>query len=161
MDARWLDRTELAAWIRLLAVLELLPGVINTQLRRGADLTAFEYSALAMLSEAPGRTLRMTALARQTNASLSRLSHVVRRLEERGLVERAPCAQDRRATNARLTASGWAKVRIAAPGHAAAVREHVIDPRTTAMTGPRRGAQGRPTGFEGDGTLPRSASPPP
>ncbi len=91
----------------------------------------------------------------------SRLAHVVKRLEERGVVERFPCAQNGRATKARLTAPGRAEVCAAAPGHVAAVREHVIDPRTTAMTGPRRGAQGRPTGFEGDGTLPRSASPPP
>ena len=63
-----------------------------------------------MLSEAPERTLRMTALARRTNATLPRLSHVVRRLEDRGLVERFPCPEDGRATNARLTDAGWAKV---------------------------------------------------
>ena len=56
-----------------------------------------------MLSEAPERTLRMTALAQRTNATLPRLSHVVRRLEDRGLVERFPCPEDGRATNARLT----------------------------------------------------------
>jgi DNA-binding MarR family transcriptional regulator len=80
-----------------------------------------------MLSEAPQRTLRMTALAAQTNATLPRLSHVIRRLEDRGLVERFPCPEDARATNARLTAAGWSKVRQAAPGHVANVREHVID----------------------------------
>jgi DNA-binding MarR family transcriptional regulator len=87
----------------------------------------FEYFVLAMLSEAPDRTLRMTELARQTNATLPRLSHVVRRLEERGLVERFPCPENRRATNARLTDKGWAVVEAAAPGHAANVRQHVID----------------------------------
>src|SRR4051794_26254576 len=80
-----------------------------------------------MLSEAPGRTLRMTELARHTNATLPRLSHVVHRLETRGLVERFPCPEDRRATNARLTPAGWAKVQAAAPGHVANVRHHVID----------------------------------
>jgi DNA-binding MarR family transcriptional regulator len=72
----------------------------------------------------------MTELARQTNATLPRLSHVVRRLEERGLLERFPCPGDRRATNARLTAGGWAKVQAAAPGHVGAVRHHVIDALT-------------------------------
>jgi DNA-binding MarR family transcriptional regulator len=127
VDTPWLDRRQLRAWIRLAAVLELLPGVLDAELRRDAQLTHFEYYVLAMLSEAPGRTLRMTELARQTNATLPRLSHVVTRLEGRVLVERFPCPQDRRATNARLTGAGWATVQEAAPGHVATVRHHVVD----------------------------------
>jgi DNA-binding MarR family transcriptional regulator len=127
VDTPWLDRRQLRAWIRLRGVLELLPGVLDAQLRRDADVTEFDYYVLAMLSEAPGRTLRMTELGRQTNATLPRLSHVVSRLEARGLVERFPCPEDRRATNARLTEAGWAKVQQAAPGHVANVRHHVID----------------------------------
>lgn len=130
MDAQWLDDGERAAWLRLLAVLELLPGVLDSQLRVGSGLTHFEYFVLAMLSETPGRTLRMTSLAQRTNATLSRLSHVTGRLEGRGLVERFPCPQDGRATNARLTDTGWDAVVAAAPGHVAAVRRHVLDPLT-------------------------------
>lgn len=130
MDVRWLDDDERAAWVRLAAVLELLPGVLDSQLRRDAQLTHFEYFVLAMLSEAPDRTLRMTHLAGQTNATLPRLSHVVKRLEERGLVERFPCPEDARATNARLTPRGWDKVRETAPGHVATVRASVIDALT-------------------------------
>jgi DNA-binding MarR family transcriptional regulator len=130
MDTPWLDRRRLRAWIRLVGLLELLPSVLDAQLRRDAGLTHFEYYVLAMLSEAPGRTLRMSELARQTNATLPRLSHVISRLEERGLVERFPSPEDRRATNARLTAAGWAKVQTAAPGHVATVRHHVIDALT-------------------------------
>jgi DNA-binding MarR family transcriptional regulator len=126
MDPTWLDQDEQAAWVRLATLLELLPGVLDSQLRRDAELTHYEYFVLAMLSEAPHRTLRMTALAARTNATLPRLSHVVRRLEEKGLVERSPCPQDARATNAHLTAAGWDKVRAAAPGHVANVRQHVI-----------------------------------
>lgn len=124
---RWLTRQELAAWVRLTAVLELLPGVLDSQLRRDAGLTHFEYYVLAMLSEAPERTLRMTALAAQTNATLPRLSHVVRRLEQRDLVERFPCPEDGRATNAHLTDAGWRTVQDTAPGHVATVRRHVVD----------------------------------
>lgn len=130
MDTRWLDDHEAAAWVRLAGILELLPGVLDSQLRRDAELTHFEYYALAMLSESPERTLRMTSLAAQTNSTLPRLSHVVRRLEDRGLVERVPCPEDARATNVRLTAVGWDKVREAAPGHVANVRQHVIDALT-------------------------------
>ena len=127
MDTTWLDDEERAAWLRLVAVVELLPGVLDTQLRTESGLTHFEYFVLAMLSEADDRTLRMTALAQRTNATLPRLSHVVRRLEERGLVDRFPCPEDGRATNARLTEAGWDQVVAAAPGHVATVRHHVVD----------------------------------
>ncbi|WP_427892664.1 MarR family winged helix-turn-helix transcriptional regulator [Kribbella sp. GL6] len=130
MSTRWLDDAEMTAWLRLVGVVELLPGVLDTQLRRDAELTHYEYYVLAMLSEAPKRTLRMTALAQRTNATLPRLSHVVKRLEDRGLIERFPCPEDARATNARLTAAGWKKIRATAPGHVETVRQHVIDALT-------------------------------
>jgi DNA-binding MarR family transcriptional regulator len=129
-DVRWLDADELIAWKRLVAVVEIIPGVLDTQLRRDSGLTHFEYLVLAMLSEVPDRTLRMTALAQRTNASLTRLSHVVRRLEERGLVTRFPCPEDGRATNARLTDDGWVVLTDAAPGHVTTVRENVLDALT-------------------------------
>jgi DNA-binding MarR family transcriptional regulator len=135
MDVRWLSDDELTAWVRLVGVVELLPGVLDTQLRRDAELSHYEYFVLAMLSEAPGSTLRMTALAARTNATLPRLSHVVRRLEDRGLVERSACPDDGRAINARLTEAGWAKLRDTAPGHVATVREHVIDALTPEQVG--------------------------
>ncbi len=130
METEWLDEAEREAWLRLVAVVELLPGVLDAQLRSDAGLTHFEYFVLAMLSEAPERTLRMTSLALRTNATLPRLSHVVRRLEGRGLVDRFPCPEDGRATNARLTDAGWAAVVAAAPGHVTTVRRTVLDPLT-------------------------------
>jgi DNA-binding MarR family transcriptional regulator len=130
METQWLDDDERQAWLRLVAVVELLPGVLETQLRTDSGLSHFEYFVLAMLSEVPDRTLRMTSLAQRTNATLPRLSHVVKRLEDRGLVERFPCPEDGRATNARLTKAGWDAVVAAAPGHVTAVRRHVFDPLT-------------------------------
>lgn len=124
---RWLRRKELTAWLRLAAVVELLPGVLDAQLTRDANLTHFDYFTLAMLSEAPGRTLRMTTLAAQTHATLPRLSRVIARLEHSGYVRRTPSAEDRRATNANLTEAGSRKVEDAAPGHVSTVREVVID----------------------------------
>ncbi|MFB2582383.1 MarR family winged helix-turn-helix transcriptional regulator [Herbiconiux sp. P15] len=124
---RWLTADQLRAWIRLEAVVELLPAVLDSQLQRDAQLTHFEYLVMATLSESEGHLLRMGALAAGTNSSLPRLSHVVSRLEGRGYVERLPCPGDRRATNAHLTEAGWAKVVETAPGHVENVREHVID----------------------------------
>lgn len=133
METQWLNQDERDAWLGLVAVVELLPGVLDSQLRADADLTHFEYFVLAMLSEAPKRTLRMTSLAQRTNATLPRLSHVVRRLEGRGMIERFPCPEDGRATNARLTAVGWDAVVAAAPGHVGTVRRQVLDALSPAQ----------------------------
>jgi DNA-binding MarR family transcriptional regulator len=83
--------------------------------------------------------LRMTTLAQRTNATLPRLSHVVRRLEDRGLVVRSPCPEDGHPTNAQLTESGMAEVMAAAPGHVANVRHHVIDALTPSQLQQLRG----------------------
>lgn len=126
-ETRWLSTEERTAWLKFAAVLELLPGVLDAQLSAEEDLTHFDYFVLAMLSDAPERTLRMTALAARTNATLARLSRVVSRLERAGFVMRSPCPTDRRATNVTLTPAGWEKVGHAAPGHVATVRSFVID----------------------------------
>ncbi|WP_028245888.1 MarR family winged helix-turn-helix transcriptional regulator [Pseudoclavibacter soli] len=126
-DTRWLTDQQLKTWLRLEAVVELLPGALDAQLIKDAGLTHFEYLVLAKLSESPERALRMTQLAASTNATLPRLSHVVSRLEKRGYVERTSCSDDRRVTIARLTEEGWQKVVESAPGHVANVRHYVID----------------------------------
>lgn len=129
-EQRWLSSQELSAWKKFIAVVELLPGALDSQLQRDAELTHFEYFTLAMLSEAPERTLRMTALSAVTNSTLPRLSHVASRLEQRGYLRRSPCPEDRRATNASLTEAGWEKVVHTAPGHVDTVIANVIDPLT-------------------------------
>ena len=131
-DTRWLTPDQLRAWKKFVAVVEVLPGVLDSQLQRDADLTHFEYFTMAMLSESPERILRMTSLASATNSTLPRLSHVVSRLEKRGYIERTPCVEDRRATNATLTEEGWRKVVATAPGHVDTVRDNVIAPLTEA-----------------------------
>lgn len=127
---KWLNHQEMRAWLRLASILELAPGVLEAQLRRDSDLSHFEYWVLAMLSQAPGRTLRMSTLAGQTQGTLPRLSHVVNRLESRGLVQRSPDPDDARATNASLTDAGLEAVKEAAPGHVCTVRDSVIDALT-------------------------------
>jgi DNA-binding MarR family transcriptional regulator len=124
---RWLDGDEQRAWRALVAVLLRLPAALERQLQEDADLTHFEYFVLALLSEAEDRTLRLSHLAAQADASLSRLSHVVTRLEHRGLVRREPCPEERRATNAVLTDDGLTLVVATAPGHVAEVRRRVFD----------------------------------
>lgn len=123
----WLDEAQRVAWVRFAAVLELLPRALDAQLERDEQLSHFDYYALAMLSEAPERTLRMTNLATMTNATLPRLSRVMDRLSAAGYVRREPCPGDRRATNVVLSDAGWAKVVQSAPGHVRNVRALVVD----------------------------------
>lgn len=131
---RWLDDEERQAWLALVGMIIRLPAALDTQLQRDAGISHFEYQALATLSESPDRTLRMSDLALLANGSLSRVSHVVNRLEKRGWVTRMPDPADGRYTLAALTDDGWTKVVDTAPGHVAAVRELVFDPLTRTQT---------------------------
>lgn len=129
---RWLNAGELESWLPVGGLLLKLPAALDAQMQRDSGLSHFEYLVLANLSEAPERTRRMSALAALANGSLSRLSHVVKRLEARGWVERKACPSDGRYTNARLTDAGWEKVLASAPGHVEAVRRLVLDALTPA-----------------------------
>jgi len=131
---RWLDEEQQRTWRAWLTLAELLPRELDAQLQRDAGLTHAAYVVLAMLSEAPGRSRRMTDLARRANQSQSRLSHTVARLEERGWVRRERSAEDGRGNVAVLTDAGWDVVRSVAPGHVEAVREALFDPLTDEQT---------------------------
>jgi DNA-binding MarR family transcriptional regulator len=124
---RWLTEDEQAAWLRLAGVMLKLGPALDSQLQRDSDLTHFDYLCLAMLSETDGRIMRMSQLAAQVNASLSRLSHVIKKLETRGWVARTPCEESRRVTMVSLTDDGWQVLVKAAPGHVETVRDLVFD----------------------------------
>lgn len=128
-----MDEHESRAWLGLVAVTQLLPAALDSQLQRDAHLTHFEFMVLTVLRFAPQSTLRMSALADATHATLTRLSHVCTRLEKRGMVERAPSPDDRRATDVRLTADGRRTLIRAMPGHIATARRLVIDALTPAQ----------------------------
>jgi len=124
---RWLTEEEQQIWRRFAAVVTLLPAALESQLQRDEQLTHFGYWAMAMLSEAPGRSLRMSELALLANGSQSRLSHLITRLEDRGWVRRERVGDDGRGYAAVLTDEGYEKVVAAAPGHVAEVRRLLFD----------------------------------
>jgi DNA-binding MarR family transcriptional regulator len=134
-EPQWLTQHEQAAWLGLATVLIALPRELDARLRRDADLSHFEYIVMAMLSESAGYTRTMTSLATLTGATLSRLSHVVSRLEKRGWIRRAASAHDARSTEATLTEPGYAKVVEVAPAHVSHVRDLVIDTLTETQLG--------------------------
>jgi DNA-binding MarR family transcriptional regulator len=124
---KWLTHEELDAWLSVVRLMVWLPWSIEQQLQRDSGLAMVEYQVLAMLTTSPQRTLRMSALAEVTNASLSRLSHVIARMEKRGFVRREPDPTDGRFTHAILTDDGYQTIVSAAPAHVAHVRSLVID----------------------------------
>jgi DNA-binding MarR family transcriptional regulator len=123
----WLTPAELAAWLSVARLITRLPYAMDAQLQRQAELSTVEYMTMAMLSKAPEWTMRMSELAEHTSASLSRLSHLVKRLECRGYLRREPDPVDGRFTNAILLPAGMAKLESAAPGHVACIRYLVVD----------------------------------
>ena len=126
-SVQWLTDGELDSWLSVVRLITWLPWSIDQQLRRESNLGLVEYQVLATLAKSPDRTIRMSSLAVLTNASLSRLSHLVKRLEARGLVRREPDHTDGRFTNAILTDEGFETLDAAAPGHVTHVRSLVID----------------------------------
>jgi DNA-binding MarR family transcriptional regulator len=124
---QWLTAAELDSWLSLARLMTWVPWSMDQQLQRDSNMGMVEYQVLAMLSQSPERRMRMSSLAEVTNASLSRLSHLVKRLEERDLVRREPDPGDGRFTHAILTDQGFRTLAAAAPGHVAHVRSLVID----------------------------------
>jgi len=132
-EPRWLSRPEADAWLGVATIAVQLTGVLDAQLQRDSEIGFFEYSVLSWLSMAPDRTVRMSELAELSKGSLSRLSNVVKRLEQRDLVRRVSDPTNGRYTNAVLTDAGWDCVVQAAPGHVNAVRQFIFDPLSAAQ----------------------------
>jgi DNA-binding MarR family transcriptional regulator len=126
-DAHWLTSRELAAWLELRRLLELLPSALDSRTLRQTGVSFFEYQILATLSESDGRARRLSELAEATSSSLSRLSHAVTRLESKGYVLRRRCGGVGRSSVAVLTQRGLRKLASAAPAHVACVRALVFD----------------------------------
>ncbi len=125
-DDRWLTPSQLEAWRLFAAVTHMLPRQLEQPLEPHG-VTLFEYQVMAGLSDAPDHTLPMSRLADWSNGSLSRLSHVVSRMERRGLVCRSRSQSDGRVTLASLTDAGHDLMVRAAPDHVDSVRAALFD----------------------------------
>lgn len=137
-EPRWLDEEEQRTWRSFLTATHLLFERLDHELQRDSHLPHTYYEVLVRLSEAPGRTLRMSELADRAHSSRSRISHAVARLEEEGWVRRESCPTDRRGLLAVLTDDGFAALAAAAPGHVEGVRRHLFDVLTPEQVGQLR-----------------------
>ncbi|WP_159612152.1 MarR family winged helix-turn-helix transcriptional regulator [Glutamicibacter sp. JC586] len=124
----WLNQSERDAWLGLQTVMTLLPSALDSDLQGLDGITLFDYHMLAMLSEARDHQMSMTDLASRTSASLSRLSHVVKKLETRGWLLRVQSPDDARVKIASLTNAGYQAVVNMAPHHVASVRALLFEP---------------------------------
>jgi DNA-binding MarR family transcriptional regulator len=122
-----LSPTEEVLWRALMRIVKVIPRHLDTDLVRGAGLTASEYTTIMHLSEAPNRELRMADLASATDLSASRMTRLVDDLQSRGLVARTTSSSDGRGNVAKLTPRGMAKVKSAWPVHLASVRRRFLD----------------------------------
>ncbi|ART70037.1 MarR family transcriptional regulator [Mycobacterium dioxanotrophicus] len=131
-EVRWLSSQELTAWQSFTLLVARLPAALEQQLQRDFGLSVVEYHVLAGLADAPDRQIRMSVLATLAGSELSRMSHLVKRLEKRGFVRREPDPTDGRYTLAILTDQGESYLAAAAPGHVEEVRRMVLDVLTDA-----------------------------
>lgn len=125
---RWLDPREEQVWRAWLFSHRHLLVQLTRSLAEESGLSMPDYEVLVMLTDTPEGRMRMAALADLLEWERSRLSHHIRRMEARGLVERRECAEDGRGAFVGITRAGQRAIERAAPGHVAAVREHFIDP---------------------------------
>ncbi|MEU7866272.1 MarR family transcriptional regulator [Dactylosporangium sp. NPDC049140] len=124
---RWLDEREFRAWIGYRRMRALLDLQISRELAANQGLSEPDYDVLTSLAAAENRRIRLSEMAERMLWSKSRLSHHVTRMQQRGLVTRKECDSDGRGAFIVLTDEGMATLAAAAPGHVAAVREHLID----------------------------------
>ena len=126
-DTRWLSDYEQATWRSFLAMQKLIKETLERQLQRDAAMPMTYYIILAMLSESPDHTLRLSDLAELAGTSQSQLSHAATRLEEAGWIVRRRCASDKRGYLATLTDEGMDVLRASAPSHVESVRSVLFD----------------------------------
>ncbi|MEU1273255.1 MarR family transcriptional regulator [Streptomyces sp. NPDC005799] len=129
-EPRWLSGEQLAAWRGFMKLLHTLPAALESQLQQDAKLSFIEYYVLAHLSDQPEYRMRMSELAVLANTELSRLSHMIGRLEKRAFVRREPDPRNGRYTQAILTETGFAYLAKAAPGHVGRVLDLFVDALT-------------------------------
>lgn len=133
VEIRWLNAEEQRTWHAFLRATRPLFAQLERDLQRGAGMPLTYYEVLSVLSDTPGRALRMSELADALQVSPSRLSHAVARLEGAGWVRRELCPADRRSWFARLTEEGFTVLEAAAPCHVESVREHLFDQLTSTQ----------------------------
>ncbi len=123
----WLDAEQQHTWRTLLAVNAQLSPALGRELQRGSELSLPDFDVLVQLTESDVGRIRVAGLATALQWERSRLSHHVKRMERRGLVQREECGDDGRGAWVVLTQVGREAIERAAPDHVRTVRRLVFD----------------------------------
>ena len=115
------------AWRTFIETSWALHTRLEDDLRAQTGLSMNDYHVLVVLSEAPGRRLRMGELAGRLVFSPSRITYQINSMVKRGLVRKQPCPEDGRGQEAVLTDEGMDALGTAAPLHLITVRDRFID----------------------------------
>lgn len=126
-DVRWLDDDEQEAWRGYVSGATLLHDELERALLSCHGLSMDDYAILVLLSESPGRALRMRDIADAALVPRPQVTYRITRLEKRGIVERRPAPDDARGREAHLTDEGFALLEAAARTHVTNVRELLLD----------------------------------
>lgn len=118
-------------WRGYLAVQSRLQTAMHRQLQQDRELSLSDYDVLVALSERGPQ--RINELGDTLGWEQSRLSHQLRRMRGRGLVDRHGSDDDRRGATVEVTDAGRAALAAAAPGHAELVRSVVFDGLSAAQ----------------------------
>jgi len=129
------------AWLAFILLRLLLTYEMNRQLQAESNLSLSDYDVLNALRYEPKGRTQITALAIRIGWERSRLSHHLRRLEGRELVELRAAPSDRRATEITLTDQGWAEITHASTGHVELIQrlffdglpDELLEPMTVAL----------------------------
>lgn len=138
-EPRWLDEREQASWRAYLDMTAKLNAQLNREMQAASGISIADFSVLVQLSEHVDARMRVLELARALGWEKSRLSHQLTRMQQRGLIERSNCSEDRRGAFVVLTDKGHQTVVAAAPRHVESVRRYVFD----ELTGEQVEALGR------------------
>ena len=128
---RGLTKDEEEVWFAYILFTRQLAAGMERQLA-GSGVSGADYQMLAPLAEAGPSGMRARDLGRSAGWDRSRLAHQLRRMEERGLINREPADNDARCVMVHLTEVGRAALRTASPGHLAWVRANFLDLLTPA-----------------------------
>ena len=122
-----LSDTQQAAWRTFIESSWALHTRLEDDLRAATGLSMADYHVMVVLSEAPGRRLRMGELAGRLVLSPIRLTYHISSMVKRGLDHKQACPDDGRGQEAVLTDADMTELTGAAPMHLKTVRDSFID----------------------------------
>jgi DNA-binding MarR family transcriptional regulator len=129
-ESPWLTTKQQRVWRDWLAMNARLAAALHKQLQKDSGLSLPDFDVLVQLTDTAQGRVRILPLANALGWERSRLSHHIKRMEARGLLEREECPQDGRGAFVVLTPAGREAIQRAAPEHARTVRDLVFDALT-------------------------------